>query len=199
MSTTRRDFAPGIHHVWVSATGDERYFRDHIDRMTWIRELVDSVQRWDWTCLAFCQMSTHVHLLLEVPDYSLPTALQRLNSRYGRRYNARHDREGQVLRRRYGNRRIQSGDDLLGAFAYVVLNPVKAGICPRAEDWRWSSYATTLQLASDYGFVDARLLLAEVEGSTERLRLFVEAQQGLLGHVPASDARTWPFRAPARP
>jgi len=177
MSTRLRDFAPGLQHLWIGATGNETYFRDEIDRMNWIRGLIRTTALQGWTCVAFCQMTTHVHLIVDVPDRSLPTGMQRLNSDYGRRFNDRHDRVGLLIRRRYGSRRIESAADLLGVFAYVVLNPVRAGFCPRAEVWHWSSAATTLAVAADFPFVDASLVLAEFNGSTERLRSFIEARR----------------------
>lgn len=175
MATQLRDRSPGIHHIWVNATGNEPYFVDEVDRMTWIRGLVRTTAEHGLSCVGFCQMTTHAHLLLDVPDMSLPAAMQRLNFDYSRRFNVRHDRGGQFVRRRYGSRRIEDAADLLGAFGYVMLNPVKAGMCPRAEDWRWSSLATTLGIAEDFPFVNASIVLAEFGGSVGRLRTFVEA------------------------
>jgi hypothetical protein len=62
------------------------------------------------------------------------------------------------------------------AYAYVVLNPVLAGLCPRPEDWRWSSYGTTLRISDDFPFVTASSLVAEAGGSTEALRRAVDAR-----------------------
>ena len=173
MPARPRDRNPGIHHVWVNATGNWPYFIDEVDRITWIRLLVRVLDRYDWRCLAFCQMTTHVHLLIEVPDDSLPLGMEYLNREYGKRFNLRHARTGHFVQRRYGNRRIENGRDLLGTYAYVVGNPVKDGACRRAEDWRWSSYAATLQLSSDFAFVDASLVLAELDGSLDALRALV--------------------------
>lgn len=176
MPPAPRDFAPGIHHVWVNATGNWSYYLDETDRIAWIRRLVHTLERFDWTCLAFCQMTTHVHALLEVPDRSLPEGMRYLNREYSRDFNARHSRVGSFVRKRYGNRRIEGAVDLLGAYAYVVLNPVVEGMCPRAEDWRWSSYATTIGLSNDFPFVDASLVLAELGGPVNALRNFVSGQ-----------------------
>lgn len=176
MSIQIRDFAPGLHHVWIGATGNEPYFRDEIDRMSWIRGLARTTAKHGWTCVAFCQMTTHVHLILDIPDRSLPMGMQRLNCEYGLRFNTRHDRVGVLVRRRYGSRRIISAADVLGVFAYVVLNPVKAGMCPRGEDWRWSSLASTLGLTSDFLFVNPALVLAELGHSTHRLQSFLESR-----------------------
>ena len=171
-----RDSAPGLHHVWVNATGNESYYVDDVDRLAWIRRLAQVSKELGWTCIAFCQMSTHVHLIVAVPDSSLPIGMKRLNLDYSTGFNLRHGRVGQFVRRRYGSRRIELGSDLLGAYAYVVRNPVEAGLCPRAEDWRWSSYATTLRISKDFPFVDASLVLDELGGATDALRAFVEAR-----------------------
>jgi REP element-mobilizing transposase RayT len=190
MATYPRDARPGLHHIWVNATGGERYYVDEIDRLAWLRELVATLETFDWTCVAFCQLTTHVHLLVNVPDESLPFGMRRLNFEYSRRFNRRHDRPGQFVRRRYGNRAIRSAADLVGAFGYVVVrNPTKAGVSDRPEDWRWSSLATTLGITEDYLFVDASLVLAEFGGSRERLRAFVGEQHRACLAEPATSSR----------
>jgi putative transposase len=171
-----RDIAPGLRHVWVNATGNERYFLDNDDRIAWIRLLSEALDRFGWRCAAFCQLSTHVHLIVDVPDTSLPLGMKQLNMRYSRDFNARHDRVGQFVRRRYGSRRIKDARDLVAVYTYVVLNPVGAGLCPRPEDWRWSSYGTTLRITEDFPFVDASLVVAEAGGSIEALRRVVDAR-----------------------
>ena len=169
-----------MHHIWTNATGNWPYFMDDGDRRAWIALLEQVAGAHAWTVLAFCQMTTHVHALVDVPDTSLPQGMQYLNREYSKRFNARHNRTGHFVRKRFGSRRITSGPDLVGAYAYVVLNPVSEGICPRAEDWRWSSYATTLGLTSDFSFVDAHLVLAELGGAHDALRAFVTARAPLL-------------------
>jgi REP-associated tyrosine transposase len=171
-----RDMGPGLHHIWVHATGKERYYVDTDDRIGWARLLVIVLNRFDWRCVAFCQLSTHVHLIVSVPDTSLPLGMKQLNMEYSRDFNARHDRLGQFVRRRYGSRRIVDGRDLVGTYSYVVVNPVLAGLCSRPEDWRWSSYGTTLRISDDFPFVDASMAVAEAGGSTEALRKTVDAR-----------------------
>jgi putative transposase len=162
--------------VWVNATGNERYFVDNRDRITWIQLLTEVLDQFGWRCVVFCQLSTHVHFIIDVPDTSLPLGMKRLNMGYSREFNARHDRVGQFVRRRYGSRRIDDGRDLVAAYAYVVLNPVDAGLCPDPEDWRWSSYGTTLRISNDFPFVDASLVVAEAGGSIEGLQRTVDAR-----------------------
>jgi putative transposase len=165
-----RDTSAGFHHVWVNATDNWPYYLDEVDRLGWIRRFVSVTARLGWGRVAFCQMTTHVHALVRTPERSLSAGMELLNRDYSKDFNARHERAGHFVRRRFGSRRIEDGTDLVGAYAYVVSNPVKEGMCPRAEDWRWSSYATTIGLSSDFPFVDATPVLAELGGSTAALR-----------------------------
>ena len=186
MPSPPRDSGPGLHHIWVNATGNWPYFIDDLDRRRWLELLERVAGDHSWVAPAFCQMTTHVHGIVDVPDTSLSRGMQYLSREYSKRFNARHDRVGRFVRRRFGSRRITNGRDLLGTYAYVVLNPVREGMCPRAEDWRWSSYATTLGLTDDFGFVDARMVIAELGGSVDALRALVAARAPQLAQTAMS-------------
>ncbi|MGH3026596.1 MAG: transposase [Gaiellaceae bacterium] len=176
MSRKPRDVSEGTHHVWVNATGNWPYFVDEVDRMYWIRLLVRNLERYEWVCVAFCQMTTHVHLLLTVPAGTLPLGMHDLNLAYALEFNARHQRVGAFGRKRYGSRRIEDREDLLRTYPYVVLNAEREGLTPRADIWHWSSYGTTLGLRNDFPFVDASIVLDELDGSTAALRDLVAGQ-----------------------
>jgi REP-associated tyrosine transposase len=160
MAHVPRDSEPGIHHVIVGATGPIAYYTDHIDRLDWLRRFIRILDRHGWKCLLVCQMTTHVHALVDVPDQSLPEGMQRLNGGYGKEFNGRHDRRGALIRRRFWSTRIMSDEQLLAAFRYAALNPVRAGLCDRAEEWFWSSFATSCGLAHTFPFVDASEVLS---------------------------------------
>ena len=177
MPSPPRDVAPGFHHVWVNATGDWDYFLDKLDRIVWVRLLVQTMADVDWRCVAFCQMSTHVHLLLRVHDSSLSVGMRELNREYSRHFNLHHGRVGTFVRGRFGSRRIDDAGDLLNVYAYVVGNPVRAGACRRTDEWAWSSYRTTFGLSHDFPFVEAAPVIAEA-GGQEPLRQFVQSRLG---------------------
>ena len=98
-----------MHHIWTNATDNWAYFMDDGDRRTWIGLLEQVADHYGWTVLAFCQMTTHVHAIVAVPDTTLPRGMQYLNREYSKRFNTRHDRSGHFVRKRFGSRRITSG------------------------------------------------------------------------------------------
>jgi REP element-mobilizing transposase RayT len=64
--------------------------------------------------------------------------MQWLNGVYAQRFNRRHARYGHLFAGRYGSRVIEGEEYLERACAYVLLNPVRAGLCGQAADWPWS-------------------------------------------------------------
>jgi REP element-mobilizing transposase RayT len=165
-----RDSAPGIHHVGSGAAGPAVYFLDDADHAMWLRLLVSTATRHGWKIIIVVQLTTHWHAIVEVSDHSLPDGMQYLNGAYSRAFNARHDRVGYLVRDRYWSRRKVTDAELVNAFCYAANNPVAAGIVGRAEDWRWSSYSTTVGLSDAYSFVDASLVLAQFGPSAEHGR-----------------------------
>lgn len=178
MPRPARDLAPGIQHVGVSASGAGVYFEDDRDRAIWLRLFVENVARFQWRCLAVCQLTTHWHAILDIPDASLARGMHRIVGGYSRRFNERHLRAGYLVRNRYWSRRKESQSSLLEAFRYVARNPVAAGLVDHPEDWRWSSYGTTVGVSDMFGFVDAREVLGEFgvdhNAQIRGLRRFVE-------------------------
>ena len=54
--------------------------------------------------------------------------------------NRKHGRNGHLFRNHYSWQPVENDEHLLEAVRYILLNPVRAGICEKPEDWRWSSY-----------------------------------------------------------
>jgi putative transposase len=135
----RTSLPDGYFHVsarGIPAAGN--LFRDDDDRRAFVALVWIAARRHAWTCHALCVLSTHYHLVLEVTRERLSTGLRDLNWRYARHVNSRHGLFGHVFAGRYSARAIASEEYLYDACAYVVLNPVRAGLCDRAEEWPWS-------------------------------------------------------------
>jgi len=164
-----RDRSPGIHHVTVGAAGRGPYFQSDIDRLDWVRRLVAVASTFEWTCMSFCQLTTHVHLLLETNDESLPVGMQRLNSGFAQATNVRNEGRGTLQRTRYWSERKSTAEAMLAAFRYIAWNPVEAGLVRHPLDWRWSSFATSCGLDDAFPFVDAGRVVGELGGDRSAL------------------------------
>lgn len=113
-----------------------------------------------WSCLGYCLMDNHYHLLVRTPAPDLPVGMKRINERFTCGYNARHRERGHVFQGRYHAELLVRDSHLLEALRYVPLNPVRAGLCSDPVEYPWSSLATTLGRSSD-GLTAVDEVLAE--------------------------------------
>lgn len=130
--------------MFARGNDQRRIFRDDVDRECYLSLLAFVVRRMRWSCLAYCLMSNHVHLLVEVGEANLDAGMQRLHGLYGRAFNDRHGRKGHVFQGRYGSVLQTSDEQLWHAIAYVARNPVEGGLCRSPAEWRWSSHRHVL-------------------------------------------------------
>ena len=140
----REDFEGAIHHVFARGNDRQPLFLTDSDRHIYLRMLRRVIVRMTWRCLAYCLMENHVHLLLETQLGNLSAGMQLLHGRYAQDFNRRHGRVGHRFQGRFGAVRVESDQQLWAAAAYIGRNPVAAGLCERAEEWRWSSFPATL-------------------------------------------------------
>lgn len=161
MPHQRRDTSAGIFHVFTHCVwAMPVLYRDRIDRLEFLRHLARTSVKTGWTCISYCLMSSHYHLIVVVDEGVLPVAMHSLNLGYAVHHNRRHGLRGHVQFRRYGSRRLHDDNELLTAFAYVARNPVEAGLCRSPQDWVWSSYRGTVGLVELPGFVDSDPVLS---------------------------------------
>jgi putative transposase len=169
----------GIYHVITSAVDEcPAAFRKDGDRLHFLQLLEHVVSRYRWLCQAYCLLGTHYHLLVQTPEPDLSRGMQRLNGGYAQGFNRRYERRGHLFGDRFYSVAVKSDGHLLELSRYIALNPVRAGLCARPEQWEWSSYAATIGLRAPVSFLDRDGVLARF-GRTgnvaqSRLRAFVE-------------------------
>jgi REP-associated tyrosine transposase len=118
-------------------------FKDDTDRQNFLNTLQHVNKRYHWICHAYCLMTNHYHLLIETPDGNLALGMRQLNGVYTQLFNILHGRTGHLFQGRYKAILIQKDSHLLEVCRYVVLNPVRARMVEKPDDWKWSSYLAT--------------------------------------------------------
>jgi REP element-mobilizing transposase RayT len=114
-------------------------YRENGDFAMFVRLLATVVRRFRWKQHAFCLMPNHYHLVVESSQGDLSNGMHRLNGLYAQGFNDRYERVGHLFQNRFGARLIEGDHHLATVCAYVLDNPVRAGLSPTAEDWPWSS------------------------------------------------------------
>lgn len=93
------------------------------------------------TIISFCIMSNHAHILIyyeNIQDVS--KLMQKTNMTYAQFYNSEKDRYGVVFRNRYQSEPIYDMRHFINCINYIHMNPVKANIVKKCENYKYSSY-----------------------------------------------------------
>ena len=202
----RRELAGGLAHVTSRTVRRFPLFLGERDALAYLA-LLDHVTRdiADWQILAYCLMPNHVHLVVDAEIEQLSLAMHRVNGVYAQRFNRVHGYRGHLFQGRFHAKPVEDEAHLPGSARYVTMNPVRAGLCERPENWRWSSYRATLGVAPTPAFLRYERLLsslaADVSVARRIFRDFVEqelARAPEVGTVPGTvPTRAVPTRAEA--
>jgi REP element-mobilizing transposase RayT len=157
-----------IRHVMARGNGRMSIFLDDVDYRQFVYLLGDVVEDHDIECMNYCAMPNHYHATLRPTRPNLSEALRRLNSRYAQWWNKRHERVGHVFQGRFKDQIVQQEGYLLALCRYVAMNPVRAGLVKRPEDWEWSSYAATTGLRPAPSFVAVESVLSQFGAGDHR-------------------------------
>jgi putative transposase len=178
----RIEFPDAFYHV--TARGNERrnIFRDDRDRQRLLGYLESAVLRYKAVVHVYCLMSNHYHLLLSTPAGNLSQIMQHINGGYTAYFNKRHNRAGHLLQGRYKAILVEA-DPYAGELSrYIHLNPVRAGIAGRPEEYPWSSYAAFIGKTVPPNWLTIDWLLRYFGKKTgearQAYRFFVEANMG---------------------
>ena len=162
MARMPRLVVPGYpHHVTQRGNRRQQTFFSAEDYQAYIRLLAEArddagVQIW-----SYCLMPNHVHLVVVParPD-SLADFFKEAHRRYTRIINLREGWRGHLWQERFHSF-VMDEQHLRAAVRYVELNPVRAKLCHRAEQWAWSSARAHLNSADD-ALLTAAPMLARV-------------------------------------
>ena len=140
-----RAFHPGTPtQITARGVDDQPIFRCDLDRYELLGLFRDVTELVHWQVVCWCLMTTHYHLYVIVPEEvtRVSWALQKVNSVYAREFNARHGRRGHLFGARFTDTASRSDGHARNTVAYILDNPVRAGLVKRFDEWNWSGLET---------------------------------------------------------
>jgi len=140
MARLPRVVVPGVtHHVTQRGNRRQTVFFGDGDYRAYLSLLTEHTRKAGVAVWAWCLMPNHVHLVLVPPSPdALRAALSDAHRRYSRLVNFRAGWRGYLWQGRFASCPMDDAHTLAAA-RYIELNPVRAGLARRPEDWRWSS------------------------------------------------------------
>lgn len=143
---------PGIpQHLTHRGVNRAATFIDDDDYNLYLQTLAACASHHNVQLHAYVLMTNHVHLLVTSPAAgAVSRTMQALGRRYVRAFNTKYERTGTLWDGRYRSCLIDSDRYLIACLRYIELNPVRAAMVERAEDYCWSSARHHLDLGGDH-------------------------------------------------
>jgi REP element-mobilizing transposase RayT len=136
----RVEYEGAFYHITSRGNQREKIFWDDKDREELKRIIKRTKERYGYLLHAYVFMDNHYHLLIETPHANIKQVMQNINTSYTVSVNKRHKRYGHLFQGRYKAFIVDKDSYLLELNRYINLNPVRANIVQRPEDYKWSSY-----------------------------------------------------------
>lgn len=140
----RLHYPGALYHVILRGNARQEIFKAAEDRYRFYLFLQEGVERYGHRILAFCLMTNHVHLAIQVGTAPLSRIMQNITFRYTRWNNWRTGRTGHLFQGRYKSFLVDEETYLQELVAYIHLNPLRAGMTLKLGSYKWSSHKSYL-------------------------------------------------------
>jgi REP element-mobilizing transposase RayT len=159
----------GVYHVTLRGNHRQAIFHRDADRERLNEIVADVADRLELRVHAYCWMSNHIHLALQVAERPLGDAMRCIASRHARAVQRDLATSGHLFERRYRPSLVDTDAYLLDVVRYIHLNPVAAKLVADPADYPWSSHRAYLGLAST-PWLTCELVLGALTGGRGRAR-----------------------------
>lgn len=169
---------PGlIYHVTSRGVKKLPIFHELEDHQQFLRILAQAREQFPFRLHAYCLMTNHYHLLLQTLECSLSKTMHYFKTLFANWFNRKQGHVGHVFQGRFHSILVQEDAYFTTVARYIHLNPVRAGIVIRPEDYAWSNYGRLIRGETD-PMVDPAFLLEyfgeDPSEQREEYRQFVE-------------------------
>lgn len=168
-----------IYHILARGNKAEFIFKEDADKEYFLHILQKTVEKYNINLYAYCLMGNHYHLLMEIPHGELSKAMHMIQSSYGSYQQRLRGWIGHVFAGRYKALCVEKEGYLLELSRYLHLNPVRARLVEKPEEYLWSSYRYYTGKERVPGWVNVQWLLSEYGktrvAAARKYREFVEA------------------------
>jgi len=136
-------YLPGIpYHLVQRGNNRKACFFDTEDRECYLELLSQALEHYGVALHAYVLMTNHIHLLVTPDQTDSISRMSRVaGSRYAQYVNKKYGRTGTLWEGRHKSSPVDTESYLLKCYRYIELNPVRAKIVARPDEYPWSSYA----------------------------------------------------------
>ena len=128
-------------HILDRGNNRQIIFYNEEDFIYFLKLLIRYKKELKFKLYHLCLMPNHIHLMIEpLIDGNLPRIMMRLTLAYSSYFNKKYQGVGHVWQGRYKSSIIDKDNYFIWCGLYVEINPLRAGLVEKPEDWQFSSY-----------------------------------------------------------
>jgi REP element-mobilizing transposase RayT len=145
----RIQYSGAFYHVTARGNEKKRIYFSDADYDKFKYYVGKARGKYAFLLHCYVLMINHYHLVIETPEANLNSIMHYINSSYTNYVNRKMKRSGHLLQGRYKSILIDHDSYLLELSRYVHLNPVRAGMVQKPEDYPYSSYGNFIGKRKD--------------------------------------------------
>ena len=186
----RIEYEGAFYHITARGNERKRIFFGKGDYDKFKEYLLEAQGKYGYKLHCYVLMGNHYHLVIETPHGNMNKVLHYINGSYANYINRKRKRSGHLLQGRYKGILVDRDAYLLELSRYLHLNPVRARMVERPEDYPQSSYRSYVKTQQE-AIVTTDLILGMVseDGKTARRAYREYVQKGVAeeGRNPLED------------
>ncbi len=182
----RIEYEGAFYHVTSRGNERKKIFYANSDYEKFKTYLKDAQDKYGYLLHCYVLMSNHYHLLMETPNANMSKVMHFINGSYTNYINRRRGRSGHLFQGRYKAILVERDRYLLELSCYMHLNPVRAGLVKRPEDYPYSSYGAFIRMGAR-NLVSCDLIWEMIsKGKREASRKYKEFVEGAMRKSPGT-------------
>ena len=178
----RIEYEDAYYHITTRGNEQKKIFKSDRDREKFLDYLESATERYSAVIHAYCLMDNHYHLLIQTPAGNLSQIMQHINGAYTTYYNVKRKRYGHLFQGRYKALLVEADAYAQELSRYIHLNPVRAGMAEKPEEYRWTSYQSYINVKKKpewlYTYFILSLFNRRAAAARKQYQSFVESMVG---------------------
>jgi putative transposase len=141
MTRIKRSVVPGeVYHVYGRGNNRQAVFRDAQDYCVFLSAISKFKVEFPFSLFHYALMPNHYHLLIRPGENDVSQFMQKTLLSFSRYYREKYSFVGHVWQGRFRTKRIDDDAQLIACGNYIEMNPVRAKLATKPEEWPYSSY-----------------------------------------------------------
>lgn len=175
----REEYYGGIYHVIARGNNKEYIFKENTDKGYFLKQLKEHSEGMGYKIYGYVMMDNHYHIIIQTYSKKLQGIMHQINNKYSKYFNGKYNRIGHVFQGRYMAVLVQDERYLLSLLRYIHQNPLKAKICERIDEYRWSSDAIYRNNLNSFIHIDTimDMLSEDRELALKKYREYMEQEE----------------------